>query len=81
MSNAAFIFAQPGREFVIKAGGGDWEYHFSEDESGRIWGRCVRLPLRYYLWDRAMEVVRCFGSAIGGLFSIGGSTLRALTMA
>ena len=36
MTNAAFILAQPGREFLIKAGHGDWEFYFSEDRFGSI---------------------------------------------
>lgn len=42
LSNAAFIFSQPGREFVIQAGNGDWEFFFSEDLNNTIHGHCVR---------------------------------------
>ena len=42
LSNAAFIFAQPGREFVFQAGNGDWEFFFSEDLNKTVHGRCVR---------------------------------------
>ncbi len=42
LTNAAFIFAQPGREFVMKSGKGDWEFYFSEDANDKILGRCVR---------------------------------------
>lgn len=81
LRNTAFIFAQPGREFLIKAGNGDWEFYFSEDEYGDIWGRCVRQPLRRYLWDGVKSVVRCIGSAIGRYLPIFGSTTQALTAA
>lgn len=82
MRNAAFIFTQPGREFLIKAGNGDWEFYFSEDEyGGDIWGRCVRKPLRRYLWDGVKSVVRCIGSAIGQYLPIVGPTALALTAA
>lgn len=73
MSNAAFIFAQPGRQFVIEAGQRDWEYYFSEDQSRNISGRCVRKPLARYLWDNFKSVVcRIVPAAIGG------SALKAL---
>lgn len=42
LSNAAFIFAQPGREFVFQAGNGDWEFFFSEDLNNTVHGHCVR---------------------------------------
>ena len=42
LSNAAFIFSQPGREFVIQAGNGDWEFFFSEDLKNTVHGHCVR---------------------------------------
>ncbi|KAL9965269.1 hypothetical protein ACROYT_G029044 [Oculina patagonica] len=55
LTNAAFIFAQPGREFVIEAGGGDWEFYFSEDEKDEIQGCCVRKgktpSLRSSFWN------------------------------
>lgn len=81
MRNAAFIFAQPGREFVIKAGHGDWEFYFLEDQFGSICGRCVRKPFRHYVWDKTKSVVRCFGSMAGKFLSIAGPGLLALTMA
>ena len=49
LTNAAFIFAQPGREFVIKSGNGDWEFYFSEDDSDEILGRCVRTGRRQFV--------------------------------
>ena len=42
LTNAAFIFSQSGREFVIQAGNGDWEFFFSEDANNVVHGRCVR---------------------------------------
>ena len=54
LTNAAFIFSQPGREFVVKAGRGDWEFFFSEDERDEIHGRCVRKgrkPLLHKVWN------------------------------
>lgn len=79
MRNAAFILSQPGREFLIQSGNGDWEFYFSEDQYGEIYGRNVRKPFLRYLWDGAKSVVCRIGSAIGGLLSITGSSLRALT--
>lgn len=42
LTNAAFIFMLPGREFVIRAGDGDWEYFFSDDDRNEVSGQCVR---------------------------------------
>ena len=42
LSNAAFIFLQSGREFVIQAGNVDWEFFFSEDLKYTVHGHCVR---------------------------------------
>ena len=75
MRNAAFILSQPGREFIIQAGSGDWEFYFSEEEDGEIYGRCVRKPFLRYVWDGVKSVV----SRIGGLFSLAGRSLLALT--
>ena len=36
------MFMLPGREFVIRAGDGDWEFFFSEDDRGEVSGQCVR---------------------------------------
>lgn len=79
MRNAAFILSQPGREFLIQAGDGDWEFYFAEDQYGQIYGRNVRKPFLRYMWDNAKSIVSRIGSAIGGLFSIMGSPLLALT--
>ena len=81
MCNAAFILSQPGREFLIQSGSGDWEFFFAEDQYGEIYGRNVRKPFLRYVWDGAKSLVCRIGSAIGGLFSIVGSSLRALTAA
>ena len=42
LTNAAFIISQPGKEFIIQAGNGDWEFFFSEDAKDVVHGRCVR---------------------------------------
>ena len=50
LSNAVFIFSQPGREFVIQAGNGDWEFFFSEDLKNTVHGHCVRKASRGF-WN------------------------------
>lgn len=58
LTNAAFIFQQIAREFVIKAGEGDWEFLFSEEEDSKIRGKCVRKgALWRYIWDPLRELV------------------------
>lgn len=57
MKNAAFILSIPGRDFVIKAGDGDWEYVFEEDEDGEIYGRCVRQAFLRYLYNKATNTI------------------------
>ena len=42
LTNAAFIISHPGKEFIIQAGNGDWEFFFSEDAKDVVHGRCVR---------------------------------------
>ena len=42
LTNAAFIISQPGKEFIIQAGNGDWEFFFSEDAKDVVHGCCVR---------------------------------------
>ena len=78
MRNCAFILSQPGREFVVISGDGDWEYYFLEDADDEIHGRCVRRPLMRYAWDRiwsfTLGALRATGLYTGGL-----SRLRALT--
>ena len=74
MCNAAFVLSQPGREFLIQSGSGDWEFYFAEDQYGDIYGRNIRKPFFRYVWDGVKSVVR----RIGGLLSIAGSSLRAL---
>lgn len=64
LTNAVFIFAQAGREFVIQAGSGDWEYYFSEQYSGQITGRCIRRPWLKFIWDKVSSTVYRFGSAL-----------------
>ena len=78
LRNAAFIFAQPGREFLIQAGRGDWEFYFSEDDRGDISGRCVRKPFRRYIWDGCRSIICRVSCAVGGLLPIAGPTLLAL---
>lgn len=75
MCNTAFILSQPGREFLIQSGSGDWEFYFAENQYGKIYGRNVRKPFLRYVWDGAKSLVRRIGSAIGGLLSIAGSSL------
>ncbi|KAL9965270.1 hypothetical protein ACROYT_G029045 [Oculina patagonica] len=64
LTNAAFIFAQPGSEFVIKAGGGDWEFYFTEESDGEIRGHCVRIgSFCRWAWDKS---VGNFARILGG---------------
>lgn len=72
--NSAFIFATPGRQFVVTAGKGDWEYYFSEDDINIITGRCVRRPWLRYLWNK----VKSGFSRIASLLPIVGTALRFL---
>ncbi|KAL9965880.1 hypothetical protein ACROYT_G029734 [Oculina patagonica] len=73
MCNAAFILSQPGQEFLIQAGDGDWEFFFAEEANGQIYGRCVRKPLLRYMWDGVKSAVRCIG---GRLFSVAAPVSR-----
>ena len=57
MSNAAFILSIPGRDFVIKAGKGDWEYIFEEGADREIYGRCVRQTLSRYIYKKFTNTV------------------------
>lgn len=64
-TNAAFIFAQPGREFVIKAGNGDWEFYFSQEADGKVRGHCVRKgSLWRYLWDGVGGFIATYGGPV-----------------
>lgn len=64
-TNAAFIFAQVGREFVIKAGDGDWEFYFAMKDDGKIRGECVRKgELWRYIWDPVREFVTGLGKTV-----------------
>ena len=47
LTNAAFIISQPGKEFIIQAGNGDWEFFFSEDGKDVVHGCCVRKSQRF----------------------------------
>ena len=78
LSNASFIFSQPGREFVIKAGKGDWEFYFYQGYGGDIYGHCVRKPMLRYIWDGVTSAVRRVGTF---LLPIMGPTLLALMAA
>lgn len=80
MRNAAFILSQPGQEFLIQAGNGDWEFYFAEEADGQIYGRNVRKPFLRYMWDGVKSVVSRIGSFIGGLFSIAGPASRLALM-
>lgn len=52
LTNTSFIFAQPGREFAIRAGNGDWEFYFSEKEDGKVRGQCIRVGSVWsWMWD------------------------------
>ena len=63
--NAAFIFAQVGKEFVIKSGNGDWEFYFSEEDDGKIRGKCFRKgSLLRYLWDPIKETIIGLGKTL-----------------
>ena len=55
LTNAAFMFNHPGREFVVVSGDGDWQYEFSE-ENGKITSKCSNKPWKYYIWE-AMKAV------------------------
>jgi len=83
MRNCAFILRQPGREFVIISGNGDWEYDFSEDADGEIYGRCVRKPFLRYVWDGTkslvVRVISFAASTAAGFLTGGLSGFRALT--
>ena len=78
MRNASFLFSQPGREFSIVAGKGDWEFCFSQDYNGDIFGHCVRKPRLRYIWDGVKSAVRRVGSY---LLPIVGPPLLALIAA
>ena len=75
LCNASFIFSQPGREFVITSGNGDWEFYFSQGYGDEIYGRCVRKPTLRYIWDNVTSTVRRIGSF---LLPIVGPQLLAL---
>ena len=80
MKNAAFILRQPGREFVLQSGDGDWEYDFCEDSDGEIYGRCIRQPFLRYVYNKAASAVeRIFNFAVSLVPNLLGGTLRALT--
>ena len=64
MKNAAFILSIPGRDFIIKAGDGDWEYVFEEGQDGEIYGRCVRETLTRYIYNRATNTIGRFCSFV-----------------
>ena len=79
MRNAAFILFTSFRSFAIIAGEGDWEYTFKEDDDGDIYGRCVRLPLALYLYDKAKNTVsRLFRWALGFIPIVGPQLSQAL---
>ena len=64
MRNTSFIFAQPGREFAIISGKGDWEFYFSQDGDGRVSGVCVRKSTFRYIWDGVKSAFRLVWPAI-----------------
>ena len=68
MENASFLFAQPGKEFAVVAGKGDWEFFFYTDSRGDISGHCVRRPWLRYIWDGVKSTVRRIGSFLLPIF-------------
>ena len=72
MKNSAFILSIPGRDFVIKAGDGDWEYVF-EEEDGEIYGRCVRQTFLRYVYNKATNTIGRVLSFAAKHLSISGS--------
>ena len=62
MNNAAFILSIPGRDFVIKAGNGDYEYVFEEGDDGKIYGRCVRQRFIRYAYNGVTNTISRFFS-------------------
>ena len=66
MSNAAFILSQPGNEFVIRSGNGNWEFFFSQNYNGDIYGQCVRKPWHRYFYDKISSAVRYVLSVASG---------------
>lgn len=57
LENAVFLFALAGREFVVQAGSGDWEYYFTGEYPGQITGRCVRKPWLNFIWEKVLSFV------------------------
>lgn len=78
LRNALFIFAQPGREFTVKAGKGDWEYYFSEEGFNNITGKCVHRPTLRFIWNGITSTV---SRLCGPLLSLGSAVALALTAA
>lgn len=66
LTNAAFIISQPGREFIIQAGNGDWEFYFSEDARDVVHGHCVRKGPKH--WFSGTSWKDC-GSYVSNLFT------------
>ena len=68
---------------MIISGKGDWEYDFSEDADGEIYGRCVRKPFLRYVWDGTkslvVRVISFAASTAAGFLTGGLSGFRALT--
>lgn len=76
LTNASFFFAQPGSEIVIKAGGGDWEFYFSEDANDEIQGRCIRkgrIQVLSTIWNGFKNTFAWVGST----FSFGAGSENA----
>ena len=73
MKNAAFILSIPGRDFVIKAGKGDWEYVFEEEADGVIYGRCVRQHWLRYMYNKATNAFDRLFSFVSKHLPISGS--------
>ena len=64
LTNAAFIISHLGKEFIIQAGNGDWEFFFSEDAKDVVHGRCVRFPNSFQAVKTAIPISETF--CLGG---------------
>ncbi|CAH3150265.1 unnamed protein product, partial [Pocillopora meandrina] len=74
LTNAVFLFAQAGKEFVVKAGRGDWEYYFSEDSINNIADKCVRRPRLRSIW---IGITSTVSRVCGPLLSLGSTIALA----
>ena len=63
--------SQPGREFIIQAGNGDWEFFFSEDAKDVVHGCCIREGRTQFLSSTLEE----YTSYLRPLFFMGQQSL------